>query len=74
MTAYKHPVNGAWIITDIIDGYYVSVAYYFTTKKDALRKFREEYKKGGRKGGRATAYNGRRPGATSTPTPTARPG
>jgi hypothetical protein len=49
MTAYKHPVNGAWIVSDIVDGYYVSIAYYFTTKRDALRKFREEYKKGGRK-------------------------
>lgn len=49
MTAYKHPINGAWIVSDIIDGYYVSVAYYFTTKKAALRNFRQEHKKGGRK-------------------------
>jgi len=42
MSAYKHPVHGAWIISDIVGGYFVERAYYGYTKREALRKFRAE--------------------------------
>ena len=38
--------QGAWIISDIIDGYLVEKQYMFYTKKEAIRLFKENYKKG----------------------------
>ena len=36
---------GAWEVDDIIDGYLVTRTYYFYTKREAQRKFREEFPK-----------------------------
>lgn len=42
MSATKHPVNGAWIVSDIINGYLVTRRYYGYTKREALQLFRQE--------------------------------
>ena len=36
--------EGAWVIRDIINGYWEKQIYYFYTKKDAIKLFRK-YKK-----------------------------
>lgn len=36
--------EGAWRIVDIIDGYSETRVYYFYTKKEALKLFKEEFK------------------------------
>jgi hypothetical protein len=36
--------SGAWIVSDIIAGYWVTQTYYGHTKRDALRLFREHVK------------------------------
>jgi hypothetical protein len=36
--------EGAWRITDIVNGYLETRVYYFYTKKEALKKFKEEFK------------------------------
>ena len=41
MTIDKN-AEGAWRITDIVDGYLVTRVYYFYTKKEALKLFKEE--------------------------------
>lgn len=37
----KH--SGAWIVSDIVDGYRVARTYYGYTRAQALRLFREEF-------------------------------
>ena len=34
--------EGAWRISDIIDGYWVTKVYYFYTKKEAIKMFRKD--------------------------------
>ncbi len=41
--------NGAWVLSDFIDGYLVTQIYYYYTKRDAVAKFRS-YCKGYRAG------------------------
>lgn len=36
--------NGAWQISDIVNGYLVTRTYYFYTKRDAMRAFKREMK------------------------------
>ena len=36
--------EGAWRITDIINGSWETRLYYFYTKKEALELFKEEFK------------------------------
>jgi hypothetical protein len=36
--------EGAWRVSDIVAGYLVTRTYYFYTKKEAVRLFREEMK------------------------------
>ena len=35
--------EGAWRITDIVNGYWETRVYYFYTKQEALKKFKEEF-------------------------------
>jgi len=35
--------EGAWRITDIIDGYWVTKVYYYYTKKEAIELFKQLY-------------------------------
>ena len=35
--------NGAWIISDIINGYSVTRKYIFYTKKQAISAFKQEF-------------------------------
>ena len=42
-------IEGAWVIRDIINGYWEKQIYYFYTKKEAIklfRKYRREIKNG----------------------------
>jgi 5-bromo-4-chloroindolyl phosphate hydrolysis protein len=34
--------EGAWVVSDIVNGYRVSRRYYFYTKREAVRLFRQE--------------------------------
>lgn len=43
MTVYRHPINRAWIISDIVEGYRVERAYYYCTKAQAMAEFRQEF-------------------------------
>ena len=38
-------VHGAYVISDIIKGQYVSKQYYYYTKKEAIIKFKREVNK-----------------------------
>jgi hypothetical protein len=37
--------NGSLLISDIVNGYYVKQVYYFYSKKEAIKLFREYRKK-----------------------------
>ena len=37
--------EGAWRISDIISGYWTTKVYFFYTKKDAIKLFKQEYYK-----------------------------
>jgi hypothetical protein len=37
--------NGSLLISDIVNGYYVKKVYYFYSKKEAIKLFREYRKK-----------------------------
>ena len=37
--------NGSLLISDIIDGYWIKQVYYFYSKKEAIKLFREHKKK-----------------------------
>jgi hypothetical protein len=37
--------NGSLLISDIVNGYYVKKVYYFYSKKEAIKLFREYIKK-----------------------------
>lgn len=41
MTIEKNK-EGAWVVSDIVNGYRVSRRYYFYTKREAVRLFRQE--------------------------------
>jgi len=43
MTATRHPISGAWIVSDIIGGSLTSRVYVGYTKREAVRLFREEF-------------------------------
>jgi len=36
--------NGSFLISDIVNGYYVKKVYYFYSKKEAMKLFREYIK------------------------------
>ena len=38
-------VYGAYVISDIVNGQYVSKQYYYYTKKEAITKFKREVNK-----------------------------
>jgi hypothetical protein len=38
--------SGAWIVSDTVRGYLVTRTYYGYTKREAVRLFREEKRKG----------------------------
>jgi hypothetical protein len=42
--AYRHPVNGAWILSAIVGHARIEKAYYFYTKREAIKLFRGEIK------------------------------
>jgi hypothetical protein len=44
MNAYKHPVNGSWVISEVVGSpaYLLTRVYYGHTKREALALFREE--------------------------------
>ena len=37
--------NGSLLISDIVDGYWIKKVYYFYSKKEAIKLFREYIKK-----------------------------
>jgi len=37
--------NGSILISDIVDGYWIKQVYYFYSKKEAIKLFREYIKK-----------------------------
>ncbi len=37
--------NGSLLISDIVDGYWIKQVYYFYSKKEAIKLFREYRKK-----------------------------
>lgn len=39
------PIRGGWLVCDMIDGYLVRHRYFDYTKAEALRLFKEEYKR-----------------------------
>ena len=41
MTIDKN-TEGAWRVSDIIGGYLVTKVYYFYTKREAIKQFKEE--------------------------------
>jgi hypothetical protein len=43
MTVDKN-AEGAWRVSDIIGGYLVTKVYYEYTKREAIKRFKEEYK------------------------------
>ena len=43
MTIERNP-EGAWIISDIVSGYFVSRRYYGYTKREAQKLFKTEIK------------------------------
>jgi hypothetical protein len=45
MIATKHPISGAWEVSDIIDGYRTSRVYLGYTKREAVQRFREDFPK-----------------------------
>lgn len=36
--------QGAWVVSDTIGGYWVTRQYYYYTKREALRLFKQEFK------------------------------
>lgn len=40
----KNPINGSYVVSDIIDGHLVTRTYYGYTKKECKRMFRNEFK------------------------------
>jgi hypothetical protein len=36
--------SGAWVVSDIVGGYWVTRQYYFYTKREAMKLFREYVK------------------------------
>lgn len=46
MTVSKLTPSGAWEVSDIIGGYLVRRVYYGYTKREAIREFRAEFKRG----------------------------
>lgn len=40
MTIEKNS-EGAWVISDLVGGYFVTQRYYFYTKREAIKLFRE---------------------------------
>jgi len=48
LSAHKNPINGSWVVSAVVDGYTVSVAYYYYTKNEAVRLFREAVNNGKR--------------------------
>lgn len=40
ISAERHPVSGAWIISAIIRGHLITRTYYGYTKQNAIRDFR----------------------------------
>jgi len=43
MTATRHPISGAWIVSGMIGGYLTSRVYVGYTKREAVYRFREEF-------------------------------
>ncbi len=41
MTIEKN-IQGAWVVSDIIDGYLVTRTYFYHTKADAIRDFKSK--------------------------------
>lgn len=42
MTVTKQAHSGAYVVSDLVDGYLVTRTYYGFTKREAVRMFREE--------------------------------
>ena len=45
VSAYKHPTNGAWILSTIVGNYYKEQAFYYYTKRNAIVEFRAQVRK-----------------------------
>ncbi len=41
---YCHPINGSYVVSDIIGGQLVTRVYYGYTKRECQRMFRAEFK------------------------------
>lgn len=44
MTIEKHPINGAWCCSDIVNGYLFKRVYYGYSKREATALFKQEVK------------------------------
>ena len=44
MIVEKNKINGSFIISDIKNGYWFTRVYYFYTKKEAVKMFKQELK------------------------------
>jgi hypothetical protein len=43
MTATRHPISGAWIVSEIVGDFLTSRVYVGHTKREAVQRFREEF-------------------------------
>lgn len=43
MTVEKNPINGAWSISDVINGHLVSMQYFYYAKREAVAEFKAEF-------------------------------
>ena len=41
----RHPVNGSWSVSAMVDGYRIHRSYYEYTKKEAIAEFKQEITK-----------------------------
>lgn len=44
MTVMQDPVRGCYVISELVDRHLVTRKYYFYTKREAIRLFRNEIK------------------------------
>jgi len=42
LSVNRNPVNGSWVVSAIVGGYLMAIAYYGYNKKEATRLFRAE--------------------------------
>jgi hypothetical protein len=45
-TAERNRVNGSWVVSDIVAGYWVTRVYYGYSKRESVARFTLEMKEG----------------------------